>query len=68
MEAAIQDDTLPSHITPFDLAVDPPPLWDGQRERVGLRGGDTASAQQAFEILEHQEQVVRIGRAGLEFP
>ncbi len=26
------------------------------------------SVQQAFEILEHQEQVVRIGRAGLEFP
>jgi hypothetical protein len=24
------------HITLFDLAVDPPALWDGQRKRVGL--------------------------------
>ncbi len=36
MVAAILDDTLPNHITPFDLAVDPPPLWDEQRGRVGL--------------------------------
>jgi len=34
--AAILDDTLPNHITLFDLAVDPPALWDEQRERVGL--------------------------------
>ena len=34
--AAILDDTLPSHITLFDLAVDPPALWDEQRERAGL--------------------------------
>jgi hypothetical protein len=34
--AAILDDALPSHITLFDLAVDPPALWDEQRERVGL--------------------------------
>lgn len=27
---------LPNHITLFDLAVDPPALWDEQRERVGL--------------------------------
>ena len=33
---AILDDTLPNHITLFDLAVDPPALWDEQRERVGL--------------------------------
>ncbi len=33
---AILDDALPNHITLFDLAVDPPVLWDGQRERVGL--------------------------------
>jgi len=26
----------PYHITRFDLAVDPPALWDEQRERVGL--------------------------------
>jgi hypothetical protein len=30
------DDTLPNHITLFDLAVDPPALWDEQRARVGL--------------------------------
>lgn len=32
--AAILDDTLPNHITLFDLAVDPPVLWDEQWERV----------------------------------
>lgn len=34
--AAILDDVLPNHITLFDLAVDPPALWDEQRIRVGL--------------------------------
>ena len=34
--AAILDDTLPNHITLFDLAVDPPVLWDEQRARIGL--------------------------------
>ena len=34
--AAILDDALPNHITLFDLAVDPPALWDEQRARVGL--------------------------------
>lgn len=34
--AAILDDVLPNHVTLFDLAVDPPALWDEQRERVGL--------------------------------
>lgn len=33
---AILDDTLPSHITLFDLAVDPPLLWDEQRRRAGI--------------------------------
>ncbi len=32
--AAILDDTLPNHITLFDLAVDPPALWDEQRARL----------------------------------
>jgi hypothetical protein len=32
--AAILDDALPNHITLFDLAVDPPALWDEQRERL----------------------------------
>ena len=34
--AAIPDDTLPNQTTLFDLAVDPPALWDEQRERVKL--------------------------------
>ena len=34
--AAILDDALANHITLFDLAVDPPALWDEQRARVGL--------------------------------
>ena len=32
--AAILDDALPNHVTLFDLAVDPPALWDEQRARV----------------------------------
>lgn len=32
--AAVLDDALPSHLTLFDLAVDPPALWDEQWERV----------------------------------
>ncbi|GAB3542069.1 hypothetical protein GCM10027343_13470 [Noviherbaspirillum agri] len=32
--AAILDDALPNHITLFDLAVDPPALWDEQRAKL----------------------------------
>lgn len=32
--AAILDDALPNHVTLFDLAVDPPALWEEQRERI----------------------------------
>jgi hypothetical protein len=32
--AAILDDALPNQITLFDLAVDPPALWDEQRIKV----------------------------------
>jgi len=32
--AAILDDALPSHVTLFELAVDPPVLWEEQRERM----------------------------------
>ncbi|HSQ07041.1 MAG TPA: hypothetical protein VLM84_05025 [Chromatiaceae bacterium] len=31
--AAILDDALPNHLTLFDLAVDPPALWEEQRAR-----------------------------------
>ncbi|WP_157314540.1 LacI family transcriptional regulator [Chitinibacter sp. GC72] len=34
--AAILNETLPEHISLFDLAVDPALLWDEQRERVGI--------------------------------
>lgn len=34
---AILDDALPDHITLFDLAVDPPALWEEQRGRIGSR-------------------------------
>ncbi len=33
--AAILDADLPDQITLFDLAVDPPALWEDQRARVG---------------------------------
>ncbi|SCZ84497.1 LacI family transcriptional regulator [Nitrosomonas mobilis] len=32
--AAILDDVLPNDITLFDLAVDPPALWEEQRARI----------------------------------
>ncbi len=32
--AAILDDALPDHLTLFDIAVDPPALWEEQRRRV----------------------------------
>jgi len=35
--AAILDDALPNQITLFDLAVDPPALWDEQRARLAAR-------------------------------
>ena len=34
--AAILDDALPNHLTLFDLAVDPPALWEDQHERIGF--------------------------------
>ena len=34
---AILDDALPNHITLFDLAVDPPALWDEQRAGIGTK-------------------------------
>ena len=38
--AGILDDALPSHLTLFDLAVDPPALWEEQRGWLGARTGD----------------------------
>ena len=32
--AAILDETLPPDVTMFDLAVDPPALWEERRGRV----------------------------------
>jgi hypothetical protein len=32
--AAILDDAMPDHVTLFDLAVDPPALWEDQRARL----------------------------------
>jgi hypothetical protein len=34
--AAILDDALPNHVTLFDLAVDPPALWEEQRVRLSF--------------------------------
>jgi hypothetical protein len=36
--AAILDDALPNHISLFDLAVDPPLLWEDQRKRLNMLG------------------------------
>lgn len=32
--AAILDGAMPNHVTLFDLAVDPPALWEDQRDRL----------------------------------
>ena len=32
--AAILDDAMPNHVTLFDLAVDPPAVWNEQRSRL----------------------------------
>jgi hypothetical protein len=36
MSSSVSSRRVPNHITLFDLAVDPPALWDEQRKRVGL--------------------------------
>lgn len=38
---AILDEMLPPDLTLFDLAVDPPALWNEQRARIGLVCGET---------------------------
>ncbi len=35
--AAILDEIFPPEVTLFGLAVDPPALWEEQRERIGGR-------------------------------
>ena len=45
--AAILDDALPDHLTLFDIAVDPPAVWEEQRRRVGVIGNETAGAANA---------------------
>lgn len=32
--ASILDETLPPEVTLFELGIDPPALWEGQRNRV----------------------------------
>ncbi|MCL9826657.1 hypothetical protein [Ralstonia solanacearum] len=39
--AAILDDAMPNHVTLFDLAVDPPALWDEQRARLHGAAAET---------------------------
>ena len=45
--AAILDDALPNHITLFDLAVDPPALWEEQRARLSETAPDAADCSAA---------------------
>ncbi len=47
---AILDDTLPDHLTLFDIAVDPPALWEEQRAWLGL--AVTASSETGIAHLE----------------
>ena len=37
---AILDDTLPDHLTLFDVAVDPPVLWEAQRGILSLTSNE----------------------------
>jgi len=43
--AAILDDALPSYVTLFELAVDPPVLWEEQRARLTERQGAGAGLE-----------------------
>ena len=47
---AILDDALPDHLTLFDIAVDPPTLWEGQRAWLGL--AVTVSSETGIAHLE----------------
>ena len=38
--AAILDETLPPHVTVHELAISPPVLWEEQRARIGVVGGE----------------------------
>ena len=40
--AAILNDSLPNHITLLNLAVDPPALWEDQRNRLNVSGSEIA--------------------------
>ena len=67
--AAIPDDALPNHVTLFDLAVDPPALWDEQRERAEVPGverrcGGEADDRQVAEGLSEAKQVAALIEAG----
>ena len=44
---AILQNVLPDHLTLFDIAVDPPALWEEQRRRVGVTGDKTAGGANA---------------------
>jgi len=35
--AAILDDVVPNHLTLFEIAVDPPALWEAQRDKMTRR-------------------------------
>ena len=35
--AAILEDALPNHLTLFEIAVDPPSLWEAQRAKMKMR-------------------------------
>lgn len=49
--AAILDESLPPDLTLFDLAVDPPALWEKQRSRVDLVQAETERFSQAVSDL-----------------
>ena len=43
--AAILDETLPPELTLFDLAVDPPAVWENQRDRVDWTSWNRSEVQ-----------------------
>jgi len=38
--AAILDETLPHYVTVHELAISPPVVWEEQRARIGVGGGE----------------------------
>lgn len=61
---AILDETVPPDVTLFDLAVDPPALWEEQRNRIkGMmprsRAADRSGGYRPIQIVRHKSRLTQ---------